>query len=112
VDIEMRSRKVIGTAVICGGLVLASVGLGSGVANAAPVPAQIAAARLAAFDAPAPLYGGYGPRFIDPRHHAGRGGFRHGFFRRGFDRGHVGRGYLGRGPGRGLGRGPGRGRFY
>jgi len=101
--IEMRLRKVIGGAVVCGGLVLAAVGLGSGVANAAPGPAQISAARLAAFDAPLPLYG---PGFIGPRPHFGgygrgfgggfRGGYGRGFrggYGRGFDRGHFGRGF-------------------
>ena len=103
--IEMRLRKVIGGAVVCGGLVSAAVGLGSGVANAAPGPAQISAARLAAFDAPLPLYG---PGFIGPRPHFGGygrgfgGGFRGGYGR-GFDRGHYGRGF---------GRGFGRGRYY
>jgi hypothetical protein len=103
--IEMRLRNVIGGAVVCGGLVLAAVGLGSGVANAAPGPAQISAARLAAFDAPLPLYG---PGFIGPRPHFGgygrgfRGGYGGGFrggYGRGFDRGHFGRGF-------------GRGRYY
>jgi len=101
--IEMRLRNVIGGAVVCGGLVLAAVGLGSGVANAAPGPAQISAARLAAFDAPLPLYG---PGFIGPRPHFGgygrgfgggfRGGYGRGFrggYGRGFDRGHFGRGF-------------------
>jgi hypothetical protein len=97
--IEMRVRKVIGGAVVCGGLVLAAVGLGSGVANAAPQPAPSSAARLAAFDAPVPLYG---PGFIGPRPHYGgygrgfRGGYGRGFYGgygRGFDGGHFGRGF-------------------
>lgn len=106
--IEMRLRKVIGGAVVCGGLVLAAVGLGSGVANAAPRPAQISAAGFAGFDLPVPLYG---PGFIGPRppHFGGygrgfRGGYGRGFYGgygrgfrggygRGFDRGHFGRGF-------------------
>jgi hypothetical protein len=95
--VEMRLRKVIGGAAVCGGLVLVAVGLGSGVANAAPRPAQISAARLAAFDLPVPLYG---PGFIGPRPHFGGHGFYGGYGRgfyggygRGFDRGHFGRGF-------------------
>jgi hypothetical protein len=114
-EIEMRSRKLIGGAVVCGGLMLAAVGLGPGVANAAPAPAQISEAQLAAFQAPVPLYG---PGFIGPRPHFGggrgfRGGYGHGFGRGHFDRGHFGRGF-GRGHyGRGFGRGfGGHGRFY
>ena len=98
--IEMRLRRVIGGAVVCGGLVLAAVGLGSGVANAARGPAQSSDAQLAAFEAPAPLYG---PGFIGPRPHFG--GYGRGFYGgyggygRGFDRGHYGHGF-------------GRGRYY
>lgn len=103
--IEMRLRKVIGGAVVCGGLV-AAVGLGSGVANAAPAPAQISTARLAAFDAPVPLYG---PGFIGPRPHFG--GYGRGFYGGGF-RGGYGRGFDRGGYGRGFGRGFGRGRYY
>ena len=92
-DVEMRDRKLIGSVVVCGGLVLAAVGLGSGVANAAPAPGQV---QLAAFHAPAPSYGGFGPHFNGPRPHF-RGGFGRGFGRghygRGFDRGHYGRGF-------------------
>jgi hypothetical protein len=106
---EMRLRKVIGGAVVCGGLVLAAVASGSGVANAAPRPAQSSAARLATFDAPIPLYG---PGFIGPRPHFGgygrgfRGGYGRGFYGgygRGF-RGGYGRGFYGGHFGRGFGR--------
>jgi hypothetical protein len=109
-EIEMRSRKLIGGVVVCGGLVLAAVGLGSGVANAAPAPAQIPEAPLAAFHAPAPTYGGFGPHFIGPRPHFGRGHYGGGFRGRGFGRGYFG----GRGFGRGhFDRGFGRhGRYY
>ncbi len=117
-EIEMRSRKLIGGAVVCGGLMLAAVGLGPGVANAAPAPAQISEAQLAAFQAPVPLYG---PGFIGPRPHFGGGrGFRGGYgrgFRGGFGRG-FGHGFRGGHYGRGFGRGHygrgfgGHGRFY
>jgi hypothetical protein len=108
-EIEMRSRKLISGVVVCGGLVLAAVGLGSGVANAAPAPAQISEAQLAAFHAPAPTYGGFGPHFIGPRPHFGRGHFGRGFGRRGFGRGYFGRGFGRRHFDRGFGR---HGRYY